>query len=314
VLLSAGIAVAMLSLANGGAGSPRAHASTGTSSATSAGSSAAGSGSVGTRPTPMRNLSVTTTQIPLVDTSRPLVSDGQVLAPERSLPTTVYRPVASGRFPLVVFVHGYDVGPSTYQRFCTEVASAGYVVAAPSFPLEDPSRGYPLDRSDLPNEATDVSFVISSLLHASVGAKIDPSEIAVAGHSDGADVALMVGYQDGLSDPRVDAVIADAPDPMSGAAASSTRPLLLVQGNADSVVPYSSSQAVFGQVQAPRYYVTLLGADHLAPIEGGTPWTPVLDDAAIDFLDATVAGRGPGVQALPGQLSSSSLEQLQAAG
>ena len=263
----------------------------------------------------MRNLSVTTTQIPLVDTSRQLVSDGQVLAPDRSLPTTVYLPAAAGRFPLVVFVHGYDVGPSTYQRFCTEVASAGYVVAAPSFPLEDPSRGYPLDRTDLPNEATDVSFVISSLLHdGSVGPKIDPSEIAVAGHSDGADVALMVGYQDGLSDPRVDAVIADAPDPMSGAVATSTRPLLLVQGNADSVVPYSSSQTVYDQVQAPRYYVTLLGADHLPPIQGGTPWTPVLDNVAIDFLDATVAGRGRGVQALPGQLSSSSLAQLQVAG
>ncbi len=261
----------------------------------------------------MRNLAVSTTQLALVDTSRPLVSDGQELAPNRSLPTTVYLPAAAGRFPLVVFAHGYDVGPSTYQRFCSELASAGYVVAAPSFPLEDPSSGYPLDRSDLPNEVKDISFVISSLLHGSVASKIDPSKIAVAGHSDGADVALMVGYQDGLLDPRVHAVIADAPDPMSGAIATSARPLLLVQGNADSVVPYSSSQAVYDQVHAPRYYVTLLGADHLAPIEGGTPWTPVLDDAAIDFLDATLAGRGPGVSALPRELSSSSLEQLQVA-
>jgi len=37
------------------------------------------------------------------------------------------------------------------------------------------------------------------------------------------------------------------------------------------------------------------------------------DDAAIDFLDATLAGRGPGVSALPRELSSSSLEQLQVA-
>ncbi len=310
ILLAGGIAVAAYSLDNGGAKpSPSA-----TPSSESARSASHTSTTGRTLPAPTRNLAVTTTQLPLVDTSRPLVSDGQELAPYRSLPTTVYLPAAAGRFPLVVFVHGYDVGPSTYQRFCTQLASAGYVVAAPSFPLEDPSRGYPLDRSDLPNEATDVSFVISSLLHDSVASEIDPTEIAVAGHSDGADVALMVGYQQGLLDPHVDAVIADAPDPMSGAIAASTRPLLLIQGNADSVVPYSSSQTVYNQVQAPRYYVTLLGADHLAPIEGGTPWTPVLDDAVADFLDATVAGRGPGVQALPGELSSSSLEQLQVAG
>jgi len=192
----------------------------------------------------------------------------------------------------VVFAHGYDVGPDTYSRFCTQLASTGYVVAAPSFPLEDPSRGNGLDRSDLPNEAADVSFVISSMASdARFASRLAAPRVAVVGHSDGADVALMVGYAQGHVDPRVRAIVADAPDPITDQVVPSDVPLLLVQGDADDVVPYSSSQTVFGQVRAPRYYLTLLGGTHLPPITGGTRWTPVLDSAVMAFLDAEVAGR-----------------------
>lgn len=262
---------------------------------------------------PLRGLPVTSSMDPFVDPTRQVVSDGQVLAPVRSLPTYVWMPTATGRYPLVVFAQGYDVEPLTYERFCSTLASSGYVVAAPSFPLEDPTRGYGLNRGDLPNEATDVSFVITSMEHGPQAARIDPSRVAVVGHSDGADVALMDGYQEGKVDPRVDAVVADAPDPMAGPVVASRTPLLLMQGTADSVVPYSSSQTVFAQVSAPRYYLTLLGAGHLAPIVGGTPWTPVLDAAVADFLDATVAGRGPGMAALPAQLRALPLSSLQVA-
>ena len=222
----------------------------------------------------------------------------------------MWRPVAGGHFPLVVFAHGYDVGPLTYERFCSTLAAAGYVVAAPSFPLEDPSRGYGLDRADLPNEATDVSYVISALLRGPLAVHIDARRVAVVGHSDGADVALMVGYQAGRVDRRVAAVVADAPDPMTGPIVGSSRPLLLVQGSDDDVVPYAASGEVYARVRAPSYYVTLLGATHLPPIQGGTPWTPVLDAAVADFLDATVAGRGPGAGAVGAELARSPLVRL----
>lgn len=251
-------------------------------------------------------VTVTMTGLPLVDGSRPVVSGATVLATQRDLPTFVWAPAGSGPFPLVVFVHGYDKGPLDYQRFCSVLASAGYVVAAPSFPLEDPARGFPLDRTHLSDEATDVAFVITSL-EGDGSLRIDGSRIAVVGHSDGADVALLVGYGTGSVDPRVGAVVADAPDPMAVTTVASHVPLLLVQGTSDSVVPYSSSQTVYGQVDAPVSYLSLLGADHLAPIAGGTPWTPVLDDAVARFLDATVAGRGPGAGSLASELSSSPL-------
>src|SRR5579884_3777615 len=193
-----------------------------------------------------RDLAVTKISVTFTDTTRAVTSGGRTLAPERALPTIVWLPSTADRLPLVVFAHGYDVGPDTYSRFCTQLASTGYVVAAPSFPLEDPSRGNGLDRSDLPNEAADVSFVISSMASdARFASRLAAPRVAVVGHSDGADVALMVGYAQGHVDPRVRAIVADAPDPITDQVVPSDVPLLLVQGDADDVVPYSSSQTVF---------------------------------------------------------------------
>ena len=87
------------------------------------------------------------------------------------------------------------------------------VVAAPSFPLEDPSRGFGLDESDLPNEAADVSAVITELSSGPLAAHLRPGEVAVVGHSDGADVALMAGYRSGLLDDRVRAVAKSGAQP-----------------------------------------------------------------------------------------------------
>ncbi len=237
-----------------------------------------------------------------------------VLATQRNLPTFVWTPAGPGPFPLVVFVHGYDSGPLDYQRFCSTLASAGYVVAAPSFPQEDPARGFPLDETHLADEAADVTFVITALAKGGGASRVDASRVAVVGHSDGADVALLVGYGTGSVDPRVGAVVADAPDPMSVQPMASHVPLLLVQGTADSVVPYSDSQTVYGQVDAPIFYVSLIGADHLPPIAGGTPWTPVLDSAVAQFLNGTVAGRGPDGGTLTAALAASPLVRFESKG
>ncbi len=258
---------------------------------------------------------MTTDTFTFVDSSRPVVSGGQELATERSLPTYVWLPQREGAYPLVVFASGFDQTPENYAGFCSALASSGYVVAAPSFPLADPTRGFPLDRSDLPNEAGDVSFVLTSLLHSPLASHVEPGRYAVVGHSDGADVALMVGYEAQTADPRFKAVVADAPDPIESPVVSSQAPLLLVQGTADEVVPYSSSQEVFSQLSAvPRYYLSLIGADHLSPIQGPSAWTSTLQASVADFLDATVAGRGPGPAALPQQLGSLPLSTLETGG
>lgn len=248
---------------------------------------------------------VTTTTLALVDTSRPTVSRGRRISTSRSLPTELWYPVGgAGPYPLVVFAHGYEVGVAPYRRAIEALAREGFVVAAPSFPLTDAAvAGAALDRGDLVNQPADVRFVVDRVLAdarrsgSPLVGLIDPTRLAVVGHSDGADTALAVGYRPGDADPRIGAVIAAAPDPMtlpSGSRAVTSRvPLLLVHGDHDSVVPYASSTTVSGQVRAPGWFLTLRGADHLPPVAGPSAWTGLLDGAMATFLHDALTGADP---------------------
>src|SRR5256885_1297676 len=57
-------------------------------------------------------------------------------------------PVRGVRFPLVVFGHGYTVMPAIYSALLQAWARAGYVVAAPIFPLENANASGGPDESD----------------------------------------------------------------------------------------------------------------------------------------------------------------------
>jgi dienelactone hydrolase len=234
-----------------------------------------------------RPFSVTSVQIDLVDATRSTVSRGSLISRVRSLPTTVWHPAATGRWPLVVFGHGYPVGPGPYVAMCQAWARAGYAVAAPTFPL---ASGPHADEADLQNEPADLSFVITSLLGAPY---VDPTRVAVAGHSDGGEAALATGFQAGMADPRVRAVIALSVRPLTGSVVTppTARPVLFGQSDADTVNPYGLGLAAYQQAPGPRFLLVLHGADHLSPFAGQTPWAPVVDRVTIDFLDRYLAGR-----------------------
>ena len=99
----------------------------------------------------------------------------------RHLPTLVFYPAVGGNpgaetqgaaglyhsWPVVVFAHGYNVTPLTYHDLIHHLASSGFVVAAPSFPLE--TAGAPLDENDLSNEPADIKFVLTEVLAAGRG-------------------------------------------------------------------------------------------------------------------------------------------------
>ena len=242
--------------------------------------------------------------LPLVDPSRPTVSHGRLAAPTRTLTTEVWFPKGvSGPRPLVVFAHGFQVGLDPYRRACDAWAARGFVVAAPRFPLTDQAvAGRDLDEADIGNQPADVRFVITQLLAATqsksapVSGLIDPARIAVVGHSDGAETALLVAYGAGDRDPRVDAVVADAANPLDvqppTAKVRGSAPLLVVLGDQDPGVPFQDGLRLVDQVRAPGWLLVLHGADHLSPIAGPSPWTPVLDRVTGDFLAGVLGGAG----------------------
>lgn len=216
--------------------------------------------------------------------------------------------VGDGPFPLVVFGHGFDLTPGFYASMLQSWARAGYVVAAPAFPLENADAPGGPDESDLANQPRDMRFVISSVLAASgassgpLAGSIDPRRIAVAGHSDGGDTALAVAYDRYYRDPRVSAAIILSGAEMPGVGGFTfppgSPPLLAIQGTADTVNPPSSTDAFFGVAQRPKYLLSLPGAEHLPPYSTQQPQLAIVERATIAFLDGYLKGTPAALQLL----------------
>jgi dienelactone hydrolase len=205
-----------------------------------------------------------------------------------------------GPFPLVVFGHGFAVTPDVYKRLLQAWARAGYVVAAPVFPLENAHAPGGPNESDLINQPADMSFVISRVLALGEAPAdpfdglVNPAHIAASGQSDGGDTALAVTYNPSYRDPRVDAavILSGAELPGSGqlAFASGEPALLATQGTADTVNPPSTTQEFFSAAQRPKYLLNLLGAEHLPPYKDQQPQLGIVEKVTTAFLNGYLKG------------------------
>lgn len=257
-------------------------------------------------PRRVRPFGVGTTVLDLADPTRATGT-----TPGRHLPTLVVYPTAGapgpresagaagldGDWPLVVFAHGYDVTPLTYAHLLHHLAQAGFVVAAPSFPLG--TAGGPLDENDLVNQPGDLRFVITQTLAASarpgvLAGMVDGTRIAAVGHSDGGEAVLGATLVPASADSRIGPVVAmSAQPPLPGDelfTSAVPHPLLVVQGTQDTINPPSLSDQLFARDPGPKGYLHLLGGDHLSPVADPTPWRPVVETTVVDWLDAWFGG------------------------
>jgi predicted dienelactone hydrolase len=193
-----------------------------------------------------------------------------------------------------VFGHGFRVTPAVYGRLLRFWASAGYVVAAPVFPLENANAPGGPDERDIVNQPADMSFVITRLLSGAdpapgpLSGMIDPHRVAVAGHSDGAETALAVAYAHDYRDPRVRAAIILSGAKISGVKLDLSGPplaLLATQGSADTLNHPSDTRAFFDAVPRPKFLLTLLGAKHLAPYTYQQPQLQTVEHVSVAFLN-----------------------------
>jgi predicted dienelactone hydrolase len=228
----------------------------------------------------------------------------------RRLVTRVLYPAAPagarlpGSFPLVVFGHGFALSPQTYWPLLNAWARAGYVVAAPVFPLENSAAPGGPNEIDLSNQPGDMAFIITRMLDATAASQaplhglIDANQIAVAGHSDGGDSALALA-EGPNRDHRVSAAVILAGAQLPGVGLDTGGPpLLAVQGTADPVNAPGATDAFFGALGPPKYLVRLLGAAHTPPYSRQQPQLSVVERITLAFLDRYLKGDQSAVSAL----------------
>ncbi|GAC1312438.1 MAG: hypothetical protein NVSMB12_02440 [Acidimicrobiales bacterium] len=199
-------------------------------------------------------------------------------------------PPATGQFPLVVFVHGFDVTPTTYAALTETWSRAGYIVASPAFPGEVGGEDG-ATQDDLPNEPADVRFVITSMMapNAPVRSALDPTRIAVAGHSDGGEVAAGVGLDRCCADPRVNATIvmsgAELGVPGGGYSGVRHAPALIIESDGDEVNDPANAVQLYNDTPGQVWYLDLIGGRHLGPFLGTDPHWSIVGQVTTDFLN-----------------------------
>jgi predicted dienelactone hydrolase len=201
-------------------------------------------------------------------------------APTRTLTVEVWYPTegdpaadpmrgatpSGGVFPLVVHSHGFMDGRLGESYLGQHLATRGYVVAAPDFPLSNGNSPGGATFQDTPNQPLDVRFVIDQLLAGELAPSIDANRIGISGLSLGGLTALLTAFHPRLRDPRVKAAMtlaAPACFLLPAFYQNATLPLLLVQGDADLLVPIEQNgMRAFQNAQNPKELVTLARGSH----------------------------------------------------
>jgi len=261
------------------------------------------------------------TSLTLIDRSRRTAANGSCAElPSRTLVTTVYYPAvagtptgdsqpdaipdtAKGPYPLVVFAHGFRATAGTYKELLEHWASAGYVVAAPTFPLSSGSSPCGAVAGDVINQPKDMSFVITSVLDDARGkgpplsGLVDEKHIGAAGHSNGGITTYGLVGNTALRDKRIDAAIILAGTaqkyPEGKYDLAHMPPVLFVHGTDDSFVPYSAALSGFNAARGPKGLLSITNGDH------GSSASAVVQPATTDFFDAYLRGDTAALDRLP---------------
>lgn len=305
----------------------------------------------------VRFTTVGQTSMTFVDVSRPTKANGSYPgAPTRTLPSLVWYPAegssagadavevaclggiaenhrgdserctvepdaafdhGAAPYPLIVFSHGFGNGASATTYFARALASYGYVVVAPDFPLSNRNTPGGPTVVDLPDQAGDVSFLADVFLGEVPGVSapfpgaVAPEMLGAAGRSLGGSTTLFVTHRTSSLDPRFRAGAAVSPGwdvqtavfGRDGYFAGITTPLLIVGGSDDTTAPFATNdQPPYDLANPPKLLVELFG-------EGHTPETEGANTALVAFFEAFLRGRRGALAAL-GRIPEARIEQV----
>jgi predicted dienelactone hydrolase len=234
-----------------------------------------------TTPGPEPPFAVDELTLDLVDESRPTPAGAATPArPSRPLTTRVWYPSdAGGPVPLIVFAHGLDGHPDKFTQLLGAWATAGYVVAAPAFPLTNAEVPEAWSNYfDVADQPADLSFVTDEVLAAAadptspLADRVDADRIGVGGLSLGGATTYLAGLNEATRDPRFDAAMVldgvAANDAASGTFLEpSGVPAFVAHCATDPVAALTIAEDAYALLAPPKYLVVLDGVCHAEAFE-----------------------------------------------
>jgi chlorophyllase len=114
----------------------------------------------------------------------------------KEVPLTIFTPNVAGSLPLVIFTHGFQLAASQYKSYGEHLASWGYLVVMPDFP--GGLIGGPNHRQLKGMLIGVIDWVIDNATATGgpLAGKADVTRIALAGHSMGGKLSLLVASED----------------------------------------------------------------------------------------------------------------------
>ncbi len=202
-----------------------------------------------------------------------------------------------GPWPLVVYNHGFSSRNDENSKLAVYLASRGFVVAAPDFPLTNIFAPGKPTAVDMINQPGDVRFIMDHLTgdhpdadHPLLG-QIDSERIGLVGVSLGAMTALAVTFHPEMRDPRVRATVAAAPPGCYLADEiydTVEVPLLILHGTGDAILTYpENGSPTWERANPPKYFLTLEGGTHTSMAGLAMPLMEVLgntDDVGCETM------------------------------
>lgn len=205
--------------------------------------------------------------------------------------------LSHGPYPVVLFLHGQGSFRTQSLPQMLHWASRGFVVLAADHPglhmadvVQSSCHGHAIEA----DVRGDVEAILAALRHhdhafAFLGRRIDPTRVAIAGHSMGG-IAL--------------ASFGDLAQVLIPMAAKGTQPghrlesTLVLGGTADRLMPYRSQRLGYESSPAPKRLVGIANADHFAFSVGCTLTNAAGEHLGKIFAHAGICGTEELVEAL----------------
>jgi len=193
-------------------------------------------------------------QVDIEDKRRPTPAHGSFPGTSsRKMKVGIWYPGGQAKpGPLVVYSHGFSSRKGECKYLLRQLASLGYVVAAPDFPATNwraPGGAYMLDAV---NQPADQSFIIDQLLVWNksqgnpIAGRIDPERIGAMGLSLGGLTTTLLAFDRNRLDSRIKAAVSIAGlHAMFTSAFYAHRnlPYMAVAGTSDQLAPFAANGA-----------------------------------------------------------------------